>query len=245
MVRIAVQLYTLRGLNEPIPELLRRVAETAFVGVEFAGVGETPPAAVADALADAGLVAAAAHVGIDALEADLDATLATYREVDCDHLVVPYLGAERFADEAAVRETARRLNDLAGRLDARGVDLSYHNHDHEFVDLGDRTAFDVLVAATDDRVGFELDVGWARAAGHDPVTLLDRLDGRVPLVHLKDTADGRSVELGEGDVDVEACAAAAREAGAEWLVYEHDDPEDPAASLDRGAETLASLRNRD
>jgi len=34
------------------------------------------------------------------------------------------------------------------------------------------------------------------------------------------TADGADAELGEGSVDMDACAAAAGEAGAEWLVYE-------------------------
>jgi sugar phosphate isomerase/epimerase len=240
MVRAAVQLYSLRDLDEPVPELLQRVAETAFEGVEFAGFGETPPGEVADALADTGLDAAGAHVGVDALESDLDATRSTYREVGCDRLVVPHLPGEAFADEAAVRRTADRLTDLADRLGDEFA-LCYHNHDHEFADLDGRTAFDALVAATGDRVGFEVDVGWVRAAGHDPVALLDRLAGRAPLVHLKDTAGGRSVELGDGDVDVAACAAAARDADADWLVYEHDDPDDPAASLAHGAETLAAL----
>lgn len=244
MVRAAVQLYSLRGLGEPVPALLRRVAGTAFEGVEFAGLGETPAAAVAGALADAGLVAAGAHVGVDALEGDLEATLATYDEAGCERLVVPYLPAERFADEAAVRETAARLDGLAARLDARGFELCYHNHDHEFAALDGRTAFDALAAATGDRVRFELDAGWARAAGQDPAALLDRLAGRVPAVHLKDVADGRPVELGEGEVDLAGCAAAARNAGADWLVYEHDDPRDPAASLVRGSETLARLLGR-
>ncbi len=58
----------------------------------------------------------------------------------------------------------------------------YHNHDHEFVPLGDGTAFDALVDQT--TIGFEFDAGWAHAAGQDPVELIRRLDGRVPVVHL-------------------------------------------------------------
>ncbi|WP_229380144.1 hypothetical protein [Haloterrigena salifodinae] len=55
-------------------------------------------------------------------------------------------------------------------------------------------------------------------------------------------ADGRPVELGDGEVDTDACAAAARDAGAEWLLYEHDEPSDPVASLGYGARALAERR---
>ncbi|NEU55998.1 sugar phosphate isomerase/epimerase [Halorussus sp. MSC15.2] len=238
-MRPAIQLYTLRELDEPLPDLLRRVGDTAFEGVEFAGLGDSDPDEIRNALDDAGLDAAAAHVGVEALESDLDGVVESYESLDCDRVVVPYLDETQFASEAAVTDTARRLETLAGRLDERGIALGYHNHDHEFAALGGRTAFDLLADETD--FDLELDVGWATAAGRDPIDLLGHLRGRVPLVHLKDVAGDRPVELGEGDVDAEACVRAAREAGTEWLVYEHDDPEDPEASLAHGAETLAGL----
>jgi len=56
-----------------------------------------------------------------------------------------------------------------------------------------------------------------------------------------DLAAEASCEIGEGDVAVAACVEAARAAGIEWLVYEHDDPTDPAASIDTGAAFLKSV----
>ncbi|WP_248299466.1 hypothetical protein [Halorhabdus amylolytica] len=58
---------------------------------------------------------------------------------------------------------------------------------------------------------------------------------------MKDMADGEFCELGEGDVDVQGCADAAREADVLWFVYEHDDPEELMACLERGADVLESL----
>jgi len=239
-MRPAIQLYTLRELDDSLPDLLRRVGETRFEGVEFAGLGDSDPEEVREALDDADLDAAGAHVGIEEFEADPEAVVETYRKLDCDRLVVPYLDDAEFASETAVTDTARRLQTLAGRVDEAGASLGYHNHDHEFTDVGDdRTAFDLLADETD--FDLELDVGWATAAGRDPAGLLRDLRGRVPLVHLKDVADTTPVELGEGDLDVEACVAAARDAGTEWLVYEHDRPTDPEESLEHGAERLAEL----
>ncbi|WP_137285006.1 sugar phosphate isomerase/epimerase family protein [Halorussus salinisoli] len=238
-MRPAIQLYTLRELDEPLPDLLRRVGETEFEGVEFAGLGDSDPEEIRNALDEAGLDAAAAHVGIEALEADLETVAETYDPLDCDRVVVPYLDEAEFASKEAVADTARRLQTLAGRLDERGIALGYHNHDHEFADLDGRTAFDLLADETD--FDLELDVGWATAAGHDPIGLLGHLRGRVPLVHLKDVSGTTPVELGDGDLEIQACVRAAREAGTEWLVYEHDEPDDPEQSLEHGAETLAEL----
>ncbi|WP_254524860.1 sugar phosphate isomerase/epimerase family protein [Natrinema caseinilyticum] len=245
MVRIAIQLYTLRGLEDEFSTQLRRVGETAFEGVEFAGFGETSPQATATVLDEIGLSAAGAHVGIDALEADFDAVCERCTSLGCDYVVVPYLAEAHFESAVTVRETANRLSALADRLGERGLTLGYHNHDHEFTTLAgdDRSGFDLLIDETDDDLAIELDVGWTAAAGRDPVDLLGRLAGRAPLVHLKDVADGRPVELGDGAVDLEACIAAARDAGTEWLIYEHDDPTDPAASLEHGARALAAVRD--
>ena len=238
-MRSAIQLYTLRSLDDSLPDLLARVGDTAFEGVEFAGLGDSDPGGIRDALDDAGLDAAAAHVGIEKLEDDFDSTVESYRRLDCDTLVVPYLDESYFASAADVADTGRRLAELAVRLDERGMDFAYHNHDHEFTDLGESSGFELLAQETD--LHFELDVGWAAAAGHDPTDLLGSLRSRVPLVHLKDVADDEPVELGEGILDAEACVAAARDAETEWLVYEHDEPDDAAASLEHGAETLARL----
>ena len=238
-MRPAIQLFTLRDLDDSLPDLLARVGDTAFEGVEFAGLGDSDPDEVRTALDDAGLDAAGAHVGIEDLESDLDSTVETYRTLDCERIVVPYLDEAQFASEKTTADTARRLQELAARLDDRGIDLGYHNHDHEFTALDGESAYDVLADETD--IDLELDVGWATAAGHDPVALLGHLRDRVPLVHLKDVSGDTPVELGDGDVDSEACVRAAREAGTEWVVYEHDEPDDPEASLEHGAERLLEL----
>lgn len=245
MVRTAIQLYTLRDLEGGLPDLLRRIGETEFDGVEFAGFGETSARETAEVLKATGLEAASAHIGIDVLEDDPDSVREACTALECEHVVVPHLAEEHFEDSMAVRETATRLSDLADRLADRDLALGYHNHDHEFVDLvdDDRSAFELLLDVTDDALSIELDVGWATAAGHDPIALLERLERRAPLVHIKDIADGHPVELGDGVVDIDGCVAAARDAGAEWLIYEHDEPVDPAASLEHGAQTLAEYHD--
>ncbi|NHN47098.1 sugar phosphate isomerase/epimerase [Halostella sp. JP-L12] len=236
----AIQLYTLRDVDETPSDLLSRVAETTFDGVEFAGA---PDAAAVDALDETGLDAAAAHVGIEELEDRRGRVLDACEDADCDTVVVPVLDESNFESRAAVEAAADRLTAVGDAVADRGFRLAYHNHDHEFTDLGGTTGFELLVESVGDTVSVELDTGWALAAGEDPAALLRRL-GDVPLVHLKDVdADAaRPVELGEGDLDAAACADAAREVGAEWIIYEHDEPSNPLTSLPHGAAALDALR---
>lgn len=96
-------------------------------------------------------------------------------------------------------------------------------------------AYDLLVARSGDGLAFELDVGGVVAAGRDPVAVLAQLDGRVPLVQVRDV--GPDGEPGGGTVDVAAIGAAARGAGTEWLVYGGSGHS--GRSLARAGEVLA------
>lgn len=245
MPKTAINLYSVRELEDSTTEVLDRVADAGYDGVQFAGEYSPlsdDPDAIAETLERRGLEVAPPHVGIERLEDDRAAVREAYAPLGIDGVVVPWLDPERFASATAVDETAARLDELADVLAEDDWELYYHNHDHEYADLGEETAFERLLAESD--VGIELDVGWALAAGDDPVERLRGLEGRIRTVHLKGMrVDGEPefAEIGNGDVDVRTCAEAAADAGAEWLVYEHDDPIDPAASLERGAAVLAEL----
>ncbi|MFW6318324.1 MAG: sugar phosphate isomerase/epimerase family protein [Halorubrum sp.] len=249
MVDIAVQLYTLRSLDAPLSEALDRVGAAGYDGVEFAyRVGEEPVGDVLAALDRNGLDAASAHVPIEALEdvpaewleGEFEVTLDLYDRLGVDTLVVPWLDPEHFESAAAVDAAADRLDALAAAVDAEGVRFAYHSHDQEFASVDGAPAIERLLARTDDRVGFEIDVGWALACGADPAALIDEHADRITHVHAADVDvdRGESVALGEGDVDFDAVVASAQKADVEWLVYEHDDPEDPIASIETGAAGL-------
>ena len=84
-------------------------------------------------------------------------------------------------------------------------------------------------------VKLELDVFWVSVAGHDPVALLNKYSGRVPLLHLKDKQKGAPtaleeskvppatfVPVGSGAVDFKALLAAAPAAGVQHYFVEQD-----------------------
>ena len=244
MVRSAIQLYTLRQIDEPVPALIERVGETDLEGVEFAGLGDADPETVAEALEMNGVAAVSAHVSLDDLSTDFDATVEAYRTVGCEALVIPSADAERFADADAVDGFAAELSDLADRLADRDLRLGYHNHAFEFEDLGGETALNRLVAETES-VDFEFDVGLATFAGADPIQFLRSHADRIPLVHFTDSIPGDEdslhVNYGEGAVDLATCAQVATEIDAEWGIYEHGLTNDPSGALVEAARELPRL----
>lgn len=241
-MRTGIQFYTLRDLSEPLPDLIARVGEAGYDGAEF-GLADADPGDVRRALDAAGVEAIAVGAGPEEIARDPELVAADADAVGAEYVMLGYLPPERFDSVEQVRATAADLTAMAEDLRANGVQLLYHNHDHEFRRVGGRPAYEVLLEAAGPEVQFELDLGWVGTGGGDPYELLAALGERAPVVHLKDMAfeTGEFRELGEGDLDIERALETAREAGVEWIVYEHDEPADPAASLAHAAELLERI----
>ena len=146
------------------------------------------------------------------------------------------------------------LNAGAEKCKAAGIQLSYHNHSFEFEKTEDEIPFEMLVNGLDpDGVQFELDVFWAKMGGYDPVTTIDRLAGRINLLHLKDKRKGSGIiydeakvpqdafkELGNGEVNIMACMSAGKKAGVKYCHVEQDHSPDPIASINSSINFLRS-----
>jgi sugar phosphate isomerase/epimerase len=148
MSRHALQLYSIRAIEEPLPALLDRVAAAGYDGVEFANrVHDAAPGAVAEALDDTGLTPVSAHVSLDALERAPEAHLALYDRLGCRDLVIPHLSASWLRSESRIDQVATRLRTLARRLDSRGFRLHYHTQPQDFRPLCPDDLLDRLVTA--------------------------------------------------------------------------------------------------
>lgn len=143
--------------------------------------------------------------------------------------VVPQLTADDWKGNADL------LNARGAALKQAGIRLGYHNHNFEFAPLaGGGTGFDILLRETDPTlVNFELDVGWAVAAGMDPVALLNRYKGRFSLMHVKDVkASTRTnhvlqmdpTEVGSGAIDWARVLSAGYVAGVRGFYVEQEPP---------------------
>jgi sugar phosphate isomerase/epimerase len=132
--RFAIQLYSVRSLDEPLADIIHRVAEAGFQGVEFAHrFREESPTAVAAALEATGLEPIGVHAELPLLEAALDGDsdlLERCAEIGCDTVIVPHLSASRFRTQETVDSMVAQLRNVAATLDEQDIRLGVHNARH-------------------------------------------------------------------------------------------------------------------
>jgi len=231
---IALQLYTLRGLESSFDETLAKVAEIGYSGVETVGDHGLSADEMNALMNKHGLKIISTHVGLEALEDDLDTVIAFNKAVGNDVITVPYLAEELRSDDSnGWLNIGRRLDAIGQRCSAAGMKLLYHNHDFEMKEIEGQLAIDWLMEGADPaNVGFEPDLAWVAHGGVDGVELLGRYAGRCPRIHCKDLAPGH------GTLDWSALLPAAKAAGGEWDIVEHDLPADEWGCVTRGFEFL-------
>jgi len=171
------------------------------------------------------------HRPFERIRDDLPALIEEHKTLGCDAIGLGYApDAERQTEEQA-RAFVRTLQRAADTLAQHGMKLHYHNHDFEFAPLpgSDKSLMDLFWEETDPAdFWFIPDVAWAQVAGLDPAAFLEKLKGRVKVVHFKDYVprpDDRPVfvSLGQGVVDLKACFAACRTQAFPFVMYEQDD----------------------
>jgi len=137
----------------------------------------------------------------------------------------------------------KELSLIVKKLALEGIDLSYHNHNHELARYGEKTWLQMLYEKA------EIDVYWIQAGGGDPSDWIRRCAGREPLLHLKDMAvsggrEQRFAEIGEGNLNWKAIIEAAKEGGVEWYIVEQDNcyGRDPFESLAISYRNLKAMK---
>ena len=223
---IGLQLYTLRKPFAADPlGTLGRIREIGYDAVEFAAPLGSDFAGFAAHMRGIGLDCPSAHVGLADMAERPDAVLAMAGVLGCRYLVMPYV----MPDQRNWPVVIATLGVFAARARAEGLRVAYHHHDFEFETADGVRPFDRLVGETDpDLVDFELDVYWLKKGGEDPQAVIERMAGRVKLIHLKDMApDGGMADVGSGTFDFTALIQAADASGAEHYFVEHDFPPAP------------------
>ena len=136
------------------------------------------------------------------------------------------------SSSAEINESVEILTKSGEAARKAGITLCYHNHTHEFDKIDGKIPYDSLLQINPEILKMELDLGWATAAGVDPVELFNKNPGRYPLWHVKDiNAQKTPTEIGNGTVDFKRIFAAANIAGMKYFFVEQDGATHPIESI--------------
>ncbi|MCC6454656.1 MAG: TIM barrel protein [Caldilineaceae bacterium] len=244
---LAVQLYSLRMLPDPFDKVLAEVAAAGYRGVETIGNHGLSASEMQELLDKHQLQAISTHVGLPVLEKEMESVIAFNQAIGNQVITIPYLAEElRPSDEAGWAALGERFGKLGKQLADVGMRLLYHNHAFEMVETNGKLMIEWMLDSTDPAyLQWEPDLAWVVRGEADPVALLQKYAGRCPRVHVKDLAPAGTNEeekgfadVGYGTLDWATLLPAARAAGAEWYIVEHDLPQDPLRTIRRSFDYL-------
>ena len=186
--KVALQVYSVRDAAEQDLEgTLQKIKDMGYDGAELAGLYGHSYAEVRDMMKKVGLTPISAHVPLDEMLADPDGVLAGYAEIGCRFVAVPYLPEERRAGTDGFDRTMKEIEMLCGVAKKHGMTMLYHNHDFEFVKIGEEYCLDYMYRTIPaELLQTELDTCWVNVGGEEPAAFVRKYAGRAPVVHLKD-----------------------------------------------------------
>lgn len=251
-MKTGVQLYSVRtDLAEDFEGTLKQVSEMGYDGVEFASLYGKSAKEVAALCAKYNLIPISAHVPFDSLLNNTEGSMKCFAEVGCKYIVIPYLPPELRPGTEGFNLVLDNTENIGKCANKYGLTLLYHNHDFEFKKIDGEYALDLIYRTIDEEyLKTEIDTCWANVAGVDPSEYVRKYSGRAPIVHLKDfykkegAAAGKMYKLiglddneaadeneafsfrplGMGMQNVQALLDASKDAGAEWVIVEQDEP---------------------
>ncbi|MBB3141775.1 sugar phosphate isomerase/epimerase family protein [Halomonas organivorans] len=243
---VAAQMYTLRDFGS-LEKQFAAVERAGIELVELVGDQGIEADEMNALLARHDLEVVSSHVPLEDLRHDLDHVVAFHQAIGNDTLVIPYLAEDaRPGSAEGWQALGEEIGGLANRLAEDDMRLAYHNHDFEMQTFDGRTALEILMEAAGPEVLGEVDLAWVARGGRDPADYLEHFDGRLFAVHAKDNAPAGTAEdqrgfaiVGQGVLDWDEILPAAREAGVEVYVIEHDQPKDAQAVLTEGHRFLS------
>lgn len=239
--QIAAQLYTLHEFCKTPADTaksLKKVRAIGYETVQVSGIAPMPVAELKAMLDGEGLTCCATHEPAQAILENTSSVIDRLNELDCRYTAVPSPGTYDVSTLKNVLAFAAKMDAAGAKMREAGQTLCYHNHHTEFVQFDGKTMLDIFYGETDPQnLQGEPDTYWIQYGGASPLEWCSKLQGRLPLIHLKDygiNAEGQPAfrEIGKGNLNWNAILPAAEAAGCQWFIVEQDTCEgDPFDAL--------------
>ena len=242
--KLGLQLYTVRSAMDT-PEHIRstfgKIKELGYDEAQTAGL-PLPYEEFAKMAKEEGIAICGTHDSFDRMTEDPDAAMKMHETLGCKVMGIGGFHPKSVED---VKVFIERANKLAKAIKPYGFRFDYHNHSHEFIKMENgKTIMDMLVEELDpEGTSFCLDTCWLQCAGCDVRYWIEKLTGRIEILHLKDVGrngDGQYItEIGNGNLYWEGIIDTAVKTGIKHFVVEQDYcPGDPFDSIKQSSDYI-------
>ncbi len=249
---VAAQLYTIRDFTktpEDLDKSMERLKTIGYNAGQISGIGPMDYQQVKDIMDKHDLTICATHIGFEKMQEDLDDVIYQHKLWNCKYVGVGSMPEKYRTSKEGYIAFAKEASEIGKRLADEGLQFIYHNHHFEFVKFDGVLGMEILLNESDpESFGFEIDTFWVQAGGCNPVEWINKVAGRMQVVHFKDMAIGKDdykpimAEVGEGNLNWPAIIEACAKTNVEWAAVEQDICQrDPFESLEISLKNLKKL----
>ncbi len=252
MKEFGLQAYSVRDHFETAEDFAGTFKELKKMGyshIHTACFDNYPADFVKKAADDAGITFCGTHYSWDSICNDVEGTIAYHKTLGTTNIGIGGMPGDARGSVEALEAFIAKFNEMAAIYNKHGFKLTYHNHSFEFVKLEDgKTLFDHLVDGLDPKTtSFVLDTHWVQHGGADVRATIERLAGRIDILHIKDmeachetvynvveVVDGQPqikrvsvcapaiIEIGQGNINFKDIIPLAEKCGVKYFVVEDD-----------------------
>lgn len=230
--QVAAQAYTIRESIETAQgfrEGCRKLAEIGFQAIELATLPkELSAGEIADICSENGLTIACSLEDFATILDAPESLVGSIKTYGCEYISYAWPHDTDFNNRESRQKLIDRLNHAGAIFRDNGIKLLYHNHALEFIKIDGKPFLETLFDSVDPScVSAELDTYWVQEGGASPIEWCRKLNGHLPILHLKDMAvyegnESTFGEIGAGNLDFKSIIAAAEESGCQWFIVEQD-----------------------
>ena len=234
MKELGLQLFTIRDFmrsEEDIRESFQKMRKYGYTQAQTAGCA-VPYADFGRIAREEGIQIVGTHDNFDMMVNDFEQALANHKLLGTTNMGI---GGKHYNSVDEVLAFIEQANIVGEKAARNGMKFTYHNHSHEFLRWENgKTTMDMLVEGLDpETTSFVLDTYWVQHGGGDVRAWIEKLAGRIDILHLKDMkrvmpADKnepvqRITEIGNGNLSWDLILDTADKCGVKYYVVEQDN----------------------
>ena len=251
---IGAQMYSLRDRmtdEAGIRQVLKDVKKLGYNTCQMSGFSRAvAPEAIRDALCEAGIECGATHFGFPDYENNLDEIVRIHKLWSCRYPGVGSMPDMYRASREGFVEFAKKASAIAEKLADQGLHFIYHNHAFELQKFDGLTGLEILMENSSPALQFELDLFWLQAGGASPEDWIEKVAGRMDVVHFKEMVGGNTLPMmapiGDGNMNWPRLMEKCDQIGVKYAFIEQDNAVDTDSlhCMERSIRYLSSIGGR-
>ena len=232
--QIGAQMYSVRNHCQNAGEMLTCLKVLKTMGYNCCQLSahsrDISAEQLRDMLDESGMTCACTHIGFQEMEEDIDKVIREHKLWNCAYPGIGGLPGEFRGGSEGYIEFAKRASKVAEKLLDNGLHFIYHNHAFEFerFEKVGKTGLELLMENCSPAVQFELDLYWVQMGGGSPLEWIEKVRGRMEVVHFKEMNGSREsrgviAPIGKGNMNWSALMAACDDIGVKYAMIEQDN----------------------